>query len=343
MQYSNEDMDSLHILPLTKVPLQTRGLQSVKLIKNSKLHSVVELFSGEQTGSGQIEIDDIGSRFDALKDPSHPDLMLLKKIGKLQSYDVLSLRITLREQGIPLGQQEALRLSSTMQTARADFTRRFTQSLLKQTFAPTPLSEDGEIEFVPVDDDDTGRDLSKLINPSDPDIVRANLADLAKRLEIRLDALPGLLEEVADLHLSTSYYEDCYDEVVREYDEFLALVTRVIRSNKIFQHDSALLQNCARIEYDVTSSKRFVQEHLAVFENLEREFWNDISASRFREIEDVAKANQLRLGGILCGMTFRMNSWRKKFRSPELVTPFRLAEFVRSELRDGIRIIQNAA
>ena len=105
----------------------------------------------------------------------------------------------------------------------------------------------------------------------------------------------------------------------------------------------ALLQICDRIEYDVTSSKRFIQEHLRVFDNLEREFWNDISASRFREIEDVAKANQLRLGGILCGMTFKMNSWRKKFHSPEFVTPFRIAEFIRSELRDGIGNRQDAA
>ena len=62
MQYSNEGMESLHTLPLAVLPFQTKALASVKLIKNTQLRSVIELFSGEQTGSGQIEISDIGSR-----------------------------------------------------------------------------------------------------------------------------------------------------------------------------------------------------------------------------------------------------------------------------------------
>ncbi len=68
MPYSDEDMDSLHILPLAVMPLQTRGLQNANLVKNSQLRSVVELFAGKQTGSGQIEIGDLGLQFEALKD-----------------------------------------------------------------------------------------------------------------------------------------------------------------------------------------------------------------------------------------------------------------------------------
>ena len=59
MLYSDADMDALHILPLAVVPLQTRALQGANLVKNSRLRSVVELFAGEQTGSGQIEIGDL--------------------------------------------------------------------------------------------------------------------------------------------------------------------------------------------------------------------------------------------------------------------------------------------
>ena len=226
--------------------------------------------------------------------------------------------------------------------------RSFTQSLMKETFVPTQISEDDGIELTPVafddgdDDDDRARYLSKLINPSDPDIVHAKLADLAKRLEITLDELPSLLEDFADLHLSVAYYENCYDAVTRDFDDVFALLSRLIRSNKAFQRDTALLQKCDRIEYDVTFAKRFVQEHLTLFEKLEREFWNEVSASRFREIEEIAKANHVRLGGILCGMTVKMNSWRKKFPSPEWVAPYRVAEFVWSELGEGIGNIYDA-
>ena len=46
------DRDSLHILPLSMISLETRGLQRARMIKNSRLESVVELFEGEEIGSG---------------------------------------------------------------------------------------------------------------------------------------------------------------------------------------------------------------------------------------------------------------------------------------------------
>ena len=36
--------DSLHILPLATVPLRTPGLRRARLIKNTRLRAVVELF-----------------------------------------------------------------------------------------------------------------------------------------------------------------------------------------------------------------------------------------------------------------------------------------------------------
>ena len=104
-----------------------------------------------------------------------------------------------------------------------------------------------------------------------------------------------------------------------------------------------MLKKCDRIEYDITAAKRFVQEHLMVFNKLENEFWSEVSARRLREIEDVAKANHTQLGGILCGMTVKMNSWRKKFPTPERITPHRVAAFVMSELGEGIGNIYDAA
>lgn len=346
MQYSNEDMDSLHTLPLAILPFQTKALASISLVKNAQLRSVIELFSGEQTGSGQIEISDIGSRFEELKDAGHPDLTLLKELGKLRSYDVYSLRITLRKRGIPIDKGNVLRLSSTKQAASTDFMRNFTQNLLKETFAQIPTADDDRLELVVCDDDDSadkGRHLSKLINPIDPENAHSNLGRLAERLEIRLENLPNLLEDFADLHLSVAYYESCYGKLEREFDNLFALMSRLVRTNNTFQRETAFLQKCDRVEFDMASSKRFVQEHLGLFDKLEREFWNEVSAKRFREIEDVAKANQVRLGGILCGMTKKMNAWKKMFPRPELVTPHRLAGFIMSELGDNVGNTQASA
>lgn len=93
------NLDALHILPLAFIPLETRAIRRALLIKNARLDSVVELLDDVQTGSGQIEIEDLVKEFGWPTSPPHPDLKLLRRLGQLSSYDVLSLRITLRERG----------------------------------------------------------------------------------------------------------------------------------------------------------------------------------------------------------------------------------------------------
>ncbi len=45
---SDADRDSVHILPLSIIPLQTKGLERTRMIKNAKLESVIELFDDEK-------------------------------------------------------------------------------------------------------------------------------------------------------------------------------------------------------------------------------------------------------------------------------------------------------
>jgi hypothetical protein len=58
-EISDNDRDSLHILPLNILPLDTPSLNRAKLIKNVRLDSVIEMFTDEDTGSGQIDIEDL--------------------------------------------------------------------------------------------------------------------------------------------------------------------------------------------------------------------------------------------------------------------------------------------
>ncbi|HSO42726.1 MAG TPA: hypothetical protein VLR47_07790 [Rhodospirillales bacterium] len=111
IEISDVDRDSLHILPLAIIPMQTRALRHARMIKNSRLEGVVELFEGPASGSGQVEVDSIVNVFGWPVVPPHPDLMLLRKLAALPSYDVYSLRIMLRQQGIAGNEVDALRLS----------------------------------------------------------------------------------------------------------------------------------------------------------------------------------------------------------------------------------------
>jgi len=51
--------DSLRILPLSMVPLETVALTRARLIKNVYLEGVVEFFRDEATGSGQLRPDEL--------------------------------------------------------------------------------------------------------------------------------------------------------------------------------------------------------------------------------------------------------------------------------------------
>lgn len=55
--------DSVYMLPLSIIPLESPALSRALMIKNARLESVLELFEGEDTGSGQIYVSDVRKSF----------------------------------------------------------------------------------------------------------------------------------------------------------------------------------------------------------------------------------------------------------------------------------------
>ena len=104
--YSDQDKDALHILPLSVVPLVTPGLSKAKLIKNARLDGVIELFQGEEIGSGQIAPADLDRVFH-FDSTNERDLDMVINLSELASYDVFSLRIELRKLDIEVDEWAA--------------------------------------------------------------------------------------------------------------------------------------------------------------------------------------------------------------------------------------------
>ena len=98
----DSDIDSLFILPLRIIPFKTEALARARLVKNSHLVGVMELFAERETGSGQIEIRDLPQHFSWREGAAHPDLSILYTLAPLPSFDVYSLRRSLRDHGIPV-------------------------------------------------------------------------------------------------------------------------------------------------------------------------------------------------------------------------------------------------
>jgi hypothetical protein len=130
----DSDRDSMHILPLSILLVETPGLKRARLIKNARLESMVKMFEDEGTGSGQIDVESLSDEFGWPASPAHPDLVLIKKLSELPSYDVYSLRILLREHGIKLNDVSALRLSASKVDELSGYMTAFTHPLIAEIF-----------------------------------------------------------------------------------------------------------------------------------------------------------------------------------------------------------------
>lgn len=93
------DMDSLHVLPLSILPLYTTGLKQARLIKNLHFQSVVEIYNGVKSGSGQIAPSASKAHFRWESVQDFEDQRLIEHLARLNSYDVYTLRIELRRAG----------------------------------------------------------------------------------------------------------------------------------------------------------------------------------------------------------------------------------------------------
>jgi len=321
------DRDSLHTLPLSIIPLQTPALRRARLIKNVRLRSVVEIFGEKQTGSGQIEINDLGKEFGWSKTEPTPDWTILRKLGGLQSYDVYSLRISLRDAGIQVNDVEALKLSPVKNAELTAYMTDFTRPLILQIYG----SEDMEIQ----DFDD----VVALFR--DPDIKKARekLEIMADKLEIKLSEVPQFLEDYGDIFLSLSYYRQCLDQIEPIISGFLQTMED-LRSNWQLRNDKNLMKTCSEIEETINGLMAAITGRFENFDRSTKDMWNNISAERFRKVKELIESYHTTIGGVLCALSVKMDAWARLFPNKDTGGPVRRAEFIMSEIKQGIENIQ---
>lgn len=315
---SDDDRDSLHVLPLCIVPLQTHVLQRTRMIKNAHLDSVIEMFEGKATGSGQIKIESLGVAFNGLP---YADLTTLTKLSKLNSYDVYSLRILLRKQGIPVDEGE-LRLSRRKQLELTEHMRRFTRPLITHIYG---------------DEQAIGDYADAIAMLSHPDVRRARerLRTLADRLGIRIDQVPKFLEDYGDIFLSISYYRQCFGGIGPALTDFTETVEE-IRSNRLLQSDRNLVDNCTRIRGVFDDLTNLMRQRFRTFDFGSKNMWVDIDPLRFQKFRDLVQNSHTMMGGVLCALTVKMDSWQQKFPQRHLGGPLKRAEFIVTELQQGL-------
>jgi len=322
---SDADRDALHILPLATLPIANLALRRARLVKNSHLDSAVEIFNAPGCGSGQFGVPEISKILGLQRVPPDPDVDLLQKVAVLPSYDVYSLRILLRAASIPIIDNSVLNLSAEKIASLSSYMARFTRPLVVEVFG-----EDTNVELF--------TDILSLFRNCSAETVRERLALMARRLGVPVAGIPKFLEDYADIFMSLSYYKQCLDQLLPQVQGFLISLTD-LRGNHQLRNDQSLMQTIDFTEQTINGSLANVTGRLESFEKSTVDMWRNLSAERFRKIEQLITSYHTVIGGVLCALSVKMNAWTRQFAVPGAAGPVRRAAFIMSDMRQGIERI----
>lgn len=292
------DNDSLHVLPLSMIPLQVKALQKTSLIKNSRLEGVIELYREGNIGSGQVATDGLEKTFDFSGDRAK-DLAVVRELSVLPSYDVYSLRVSLRRLKIQIDSIDTLKLSDEMAIVLMDHMSVFTRPLIAKIYG----------------DDDVGggsfSDVLKLFTDPNADQARQKLRDLANSLEIELIQIPKFLEDYADIFLSLSFYKKCHDDTAEDLGEFLDDLESLAHSPQMNGH-AAAAQTLDKIGCHIRDLYAEVANVLELFQVRTEDMWEEISAERYRKMSAMIVEHQENIGAILCAIIVKLDAWKQR-------------------------------
>jgi len=326
---SIKERDSLHILPLGMVPLQTASLRESRLIKNSELEGMIEIFNDSAAGSGQIAPGNLASVFDMSGDRKG-DLDVIGALGQLPSYDVYSLRISMRKLGIEVDDQESLQLSPEKAKELAEYMRVFTGPLMQAVYG-------GERS-----EDTTFADLVMLFSSPDVEAARRNLRNLAKTLNLNIAQIPAFLQDYSDVYLSLAYYQNCLDLISPSLIDFLKSIA-ALKKDPMLRSNAVFMKTCTEIEIHLKRLYSEVRDVLEMFQTQTKDMWQGLSEERFRTVEKIIHDYQLAIGGALCAVTVKINAWEIEFPTPSAGGPLKRADFIVRTMQKGLDRIESIA
>ncbi|MDJ0683342.1 MAG: hypothetical protein QNJ84_01435 [Alphaproteobacteria bacterium] len=327
---SEEDAvkDSLHLLGLNILPLKTPGLKRARLVKNSRLETMVELFNDAGgAGSGQVATGELAGFFPNEDEDLKSDLALIQRFDLVPSFDVYSIRIELRAMQIPIDDAADLQLSEAKRAELTDRMKSFTHPLILHVYGA-----DQGIQ-------DVG-DILALFKDPDPATALSKLKKMAEQLDVSLAEIPKFLEDYGDIFLSLAYFRDILDNTVPTIYEFLEWM-KELRGNYQVKHDRALDNILKTIDSDLTDVTGSITGRFESFDRKTKDFWDDISAERFHEVRDLIASHHTTIGGVLCGLTLKMDHWRSRFKNASVGGPQQRVEFIRSEVLPGLDWIKS--
>ena len=321
----NREKDSLYILPLSIIPLETPSLKRARLLKDARLNSVVELFHDLDTGSGRLHPDQLNQFFDWPQDRAHPDFATIKALSEIHSFDVFSLRIELRRLGISVNDHSSLRLSDDKNRELTKYMTDFMRPLIHEIYGGS------ETKIANIND------LIAMFSKPNKEEALKNLELMAEKLGIQKEEVPEFLEDYGDIFLSLAYFKDELEKIVPLIiDLFNSL--KEIKSNYQLSRDQIFLSTCDNIQMSFSDIISSITGRYESFDRHSQGLWENITAESFRKVKGLITAHHVTLGGVLCGLNAQMNAWDERFGRGQ-GGPIQRADFITSDLKRGIDVI----
>ena len=320
--YSDDDKDALHILPLAIIPLKTPGIRRVRLIKNARFETVLELFKDSRSGSGQIDIANLGDFFDSAAPSFAEDRVIIEALAEAPSFDVYSLRLMLRSHNIKIDESAHLRLSPLMQERLTEYMRVFTRPLVQKVFG-----------------DDT-RDISSatqiidMFRSVDREEALRRIKAISDALGLSVDQIPGFLEDYGDIFLSLSYFKRYLDQIRPDFEAMKVWMREGITDSHL-RHNRDAVRACEVVSANVDAAIRFVVQRFQALDGTSREFWKDLSRERYGVLRQVIQSHHLVVGGILCGLSVKIEQWHADFPNAA-GSPNKRADWLLAEMVPGL-------
>lgn len=323
------DKDAMDMLPLSMIPLSSNTLKSARLVKNSRMQTAVELHSNPVTGSLQIMPEDV----DAAYGGNERDRQIILQLSQLHSFDVYSLRGSLKKLGIEVIDPSALELSDVMKKKLEQYTVLFTRPLIENIFGA------GRVEA------NSNDSLQMIFRDPDVTRVRENLRVMTTRTGIPLDEIPKFIEDYSEVFLSVAYYRFSFEGLLRDVERFVEWIN-LLKGNREVASSASTLASCKKVEDKMRFLMGSVHARLNKFQDGFEVFWHDINQKSFVELRHQIEENHTSMGSVLCGLLVKMRGWSSEFPDNTVGGPAKKVKYLLTEFEPGIQnlvILENEA
>lgn len=318
------DGDAIDAMPLSILPLSSSTLKSARLIKNSRLETSIEIHSDPVTGSLHVRPEDIVDAHIG----SAADQEILMRLARLPSYDIYSLRSSLKKLGIQVD-ETVLQLSDDMKDKLHRYSLEFTHPLLRHIFGA-----EGE-------KDESTESLLKLFNDPDKARVSFRLRQMSQKTGLSLAEIPPFLEEYSDVFLSVAYYRHTFQSVLPELARFWLWIAD-LRSQSQEGVSPLTFTHARQSEEYLRFIAGSTKERLKRFQSGFDLFWGDISKESFRRLRNDIEENHAGMGAVLCGLVVKMRRWSAEFPDNTVGGPAKRSQYVLTELMPGLEALHDA-